>query len=268
MPLTSKGKKIMASMKKRYGKKKGEEVFYASKNKGTIEGVEETKENKPMNHLDKFINQILLGEQNQTDPTRAQIEAANRDVYTMGNDKPKPHPKSPAGLLAKAAEKRLRLPPAVKAEDPEAAIAQHKKDIRRAGEEAVKSNNRKRASLETSWTVYKQMGSVLAEALGLVSEGESTGADPKKTGERVGAAIAGGNLRDRGEGGTEQAIARIAGKVGRKGEEPFPKGAEEKAKKRHAFRKAVDRAAGGGTIPKVSKKDLKTVGAQMPPRDR
>jgi len=40
MPLTKKGKKIMSAMKKEYGGKKGERVFYASKNKGTISGVE------------------------------------------------------------------------------------------------------------------------------------------------------------------------------------------------------------------------------------
>ena len=39
MPLTKKGKKIKAAMKKHYGKEKGEEVFYASENKGTIKGV-------------------------------------------------------------------------------------------------------------------------------------------------------------------------------------------------------------------------------------
>jgi len=39
MPLTKKGKKIMRSMKKQYGKKKGEQVFYATKNKGKIKGV-------------------------------------------------------------------------------------------------------------------------------------------------------------------------------------------------------------------------------------
>ena len=39
MPLTTKGKKIMKSMKKQYGKKKGEAVFYASKNKKKIKGV-------------------------------------------------------------------------------------------------------------------------------------------------------------------------------------------------------------------------------------
>lgn len=40
MPLTSKGKKIMASMEKEYGEEKGEQVFYASRNKGVIKGVE------------------------------------------------------------------------------------------------------------------------------------------------------------------------------------------------------------------------------------
>ena len=36
MPLTKKGKKIKASMKKQYGKERGERVFYASVNKGKI----------------------------------------------------------------------------------------------------------------------------------------------------------------------------------------------------------------------------------------
>ena len=43
MPLNEKGKKIMKSMCKQYGKKRGEQVFYASKNKGTIKGVEKRK---------------------------------------------------------------------------------------------------------------------------------------------------------------------------------------------------------------------------------
>ena len=37
------GKKIMKSMRKQYGKKRGETIFYASKNKGTIKGVEKKK---------------------------------------------------------------------------------------------------------------------------------------------------------------------------------------------------------------------------------
>jgi len=40
MPLSKKGKKIMRSMKATYGKKKGERVFYASRNKGKIKGVD------------------------------------------------------------------------------------------------------------------------------------------------------------------------------------------------------------------------------------
>lgn len=39
-PLTEKGEKIMESMKEQYGEKEGEKVFYASKNKGTISGVD------------------------------------------------------------------------------------------------------------------------------------------------------------------------------------------------------------------------------------
>jgi hypothetical protein len=40
MPLSKKGEKIMAAMKKQYGEEEGERVFYKSKNAGTIEGVD------------------------------------------------------------------------------------------------------------------------------------------------------------------------------------------------------------------------------------
>lgn len=40
MPLTKKGHKIMAEMKDTYGEEEGERVFYASKNKGKIKGVD------------------------------------------------------------------------------------------------------------------------------------------------------------------------------------------------------------------------------------
>lgn len=43
MPLNEKGKKIKKAMEKEYGKKKGEKVFYASENKGTIKGVKKGK---------------------------------------------------------------------------------------------------------------------------------------------------------------------------------------------------------------------------------
>ena len=40
MPLKKKGKKIMKAMKRTYGAKKGKKVFYASRNKGRIKGVD------------------------------------------------------------------------------------------------------------------------------------------------------------------------------------------------------------------------------------
>lgn len=40
MPLTAKGRKIKRSMYRTYGPKKGEQVFYASRNAGTIQGVD------------------------------------------------------------------------------------------------------------------------------------------------------------------------------------------------------------------------------------
>lgn len=39
MPLTRKGKKIMSSMRKTYGAKKGKKVFYASQQKGVIKNT-------------------------------------------------------------------------------------------------------------------------------------------------------------------------------------------------------------------------------------
>jgi hypothetical protein len=55
MPLTNKGQKIKDSMRERYGKKKGESVFYASKNKGTIKGVEEAKKDDWIQDAEKDI---------------------------------------------------------------------------------------------------------------------------------------------------------------------------------------------------------------------
>ncbi len=43
MPLTKKGVKIKKAMSNKYGSKKGEQVFYASANKGTITGVEKKR---------------------------------------------------------------------------------------------------------------------------------------------------------------------------------------------------------------------------------
>jgi len=50
-PLTKKGKKIMRSMKKTYkSDKKAEQVFYASRNKGKITGVDSKGKKKKKGH--------------------------------------------------------------------------------------------------------------------------------------------------------------------------------------------------------------------------
>ena len=44
--LTTKGKKVLRAMSKLYGPKKGKQVFYASINKGKLQGVERKKHGK------------------------------------------------------------------------------------------------------------------------------------------------------------------------------------------------------------------------------
>lgn len=60
MPLTDKGSKIMANMKKEYGDERGESVFYASKNKGTISGVESLEQAKQVreNLIRRFARRL------------------------------------------------------------------------------------------------------------------------------------------------------------------------------------------------------------------
>lgn len=43
MPLTEKGKKVLRNLKKEYGSKKGESVFYALINKKKLKGAEGKK---------------------------------------------------------------------------------------------------------------------------------------------------------------------------------------------------------------------------------
>ena len=57
MPLTSKGKKILRSMRKQYGPEKAEKVFYASKNAGKISGVDEQMET--YKHIGLLIAEAL-----------------------------------------------------------------------------------------------------------------------------------------------------------------------------------------------------------------
>ena len=65
MALNQKGKKIMMSMKKQYGKKKGEEVFYAMENSGKLKKVIKAKGGRDASKSDfstpSSVNDSLLG---------------------------------------------------------------------------------------------------------------------------------------------------------------------------------------------------------------
>jgi hypothetical protein len=62
MPLTEKGQKIMSAMKEKYGER-GEEVFYRSKNAGTITGVDAMGARQPFGQEDP----VTKGEKISTD---------------------------------------------------------------------------------------------------------------------------------------------------------------------------------------------------------
>jgi hypothetical protein len=69
MPLTGKGQKVMANFKREYGEKEGERNFYASKNAGTISGVDQGRANPSghytrvggLNPSDRIKGRTLLG---------------------------------------------------------------------------------------------------------------------------------------------------------------------------------------------------------------
>lgn len=46
MPLSKKGKKVKKNMEKTYGKRKGEQVFYATERKGSIKGLTTKKKRR------------------------------------------------------------------------------------------------------------------------------------------------------------------------------------------------------------------------------
>lgn len=54
MPLTAKGEEIKSSLTKEYGEKKGEQVLYAGKNKGTFTGIDSDKVMRLMDAADKL----------------------------------------------------------------------------------------------------------------------------------------------------------------------------------------------------------------------
>lgn len=58
MPISKAGKKIKRNLEEQYGKKKGEEVFYAMENKGKIPGMAKGGDLKPVPAANKGLNKL------------------------------------------------------------------------------------------------------------------------------------------------------------------------------------------------------------------
>lgn len=109
MPLTSRGQEIKGAMQEQYGEKKGEQVFYASKNAGTIKGVDEGEANSsvmpdpgsaPMGDTTRDYDPEAMGEFKTAGPpglTLAQVQADADALWKrqyndgpLGSDDPAP----------------------------------------------------------------------------------------------------------------------------------------------------------------------------------
>lgn len=87
MPLTAKGREIKSNMAKEYGEKKGEQVFYASKNKGTIKGVDEAADDKRVMFLGRMRDALYEGHGLQSAMRKATgdtLLASFRDALDAG----------------------------------------------------------------------------------------------------------------------------------------------------------------------------------------
>jgi hypothetical protein len=100
MPLTEKGSEIKQAMEKEYGPEKGERVFYASANKGTITGVhDEPSEYRyggadPAGEVPQYRTQGTSGttdaEYTQVDPelTLAELQRRNEEYWRQKQSVP------------------------------------------------------------------------------------------------------------------------------------------------------------------------------------
>jgi hypothetical protein len=79
MPLTEKGRKVERNLEKEYGTKKGKEVLYAGKNKGTFTGIDKRG--------DQLAKAIEAGEREAE--AQKQAKALLEGKYVSGRDRAK-----------------------------------------------------------------------------------------------------------------------------------------------------------------------------------
>jgi hypothetical protein len=100
MPLTEKGEKIKGAMEKQYGPEKGEEVFYASKNKGRITGVDDNQHlgftsaqaepiKKLVSECDSLISRMDAFEHRKAQRQPIKVKPRTKDNMQPSNVHPK-----------------------------------------------------------------------------------------------------------------------------------------------------------------------------------
>ena len=81
-PLTAKGEKIKAALTKEYGAKKGEQVLYAGRNKGTFTGIDAARSPAARDMLNRAIS---AGAQ-ETQAQRQARALLGSSAYVSGRD--------------------------------------------------------------------------------------------------------------------------------------------------------------------------------------
>lgn len=79
MPLTKKGEEIKRNLTKEYGEKKGKEVLYAGKNKGTFTGIDKRGDQ---------LNKALAAGEREAEAQR-QAKALLEGKHVSGRDRAK-----------------------------------------------------------------------------------------------------------------------------------------------------------------------------------
>ncbi len=121
MPLTSKGRKIMRSMKKTYGPEAGERVFYATRNKGRITGVDPESSGLRADEVAVSIGALrrMLNLEAASDACFASLSPRSRAVYL------KAHAASVYNIpSSKSADDPPDAAPAMDGQDPDKALNQ------------------------------------------------------------------------------------------------------------------------------------------------
>lgn len=95
MPLSEKGEKIKSAMEKQYGEEKGESVFYASKNKGTITGVDAVPCSPAMREkANKMLDSIIA----DFDTIKTSLDSIMKSRYGDAFEEAK-HPRNAGGVF-------------------------------------------------------------------------------------------------------------------------------------------------------------------------